>query len=125
MAQLQLEKIHKSYGNFKALQDVNLEIKSGELLVFVGPSGCGKSTLLRLIAGLEEISTGHIKINGAVVNDVPASKRSIAMVFQSYALYPHMSVRKNIAFGLKMARMPKAQITQRVEQVADWPCGSA
>jgi len=118
MANLELRKLHKSYGNFEAVHDVNLEIESGELVVFVGPSGCGKSTLLRLIAGLEEISSGELKINGEIVNDVPASKRAIAMVFQSYALYPHMSVRKNIAFGLKMAGQPKAQVEKRVAEVA-------
>jgi len=118
MADLELIKIHKSYGGFEAIHDVNLKIKSGELLVFVGPSGCGKSTLLRLIAGLEDISAGTLKINDTPVNDVPASKREIAMVFQSYALYPHMSVRKNIAFGLKMAGMAKVKIADRVAQVA-------
>jgi len=118
MAELKLEKIHKSYGNFEALHDVNLDVESGELVVFVGPSGCGKSTLLRLIAGLEDITSGTLKINDAVVNNVSASKRAIAMVFQSYALYPHMTVAKNIAFGLKMAGMAKAKIAERVDQVA-------
>jgi len=118
MAELELIKIHKSYGNLEVIHDINLAIKSGELVVFVGPSGCGKSTLLRLIAGLEEITSGTLKINDVLVNDVQTSQRGIAMVFQSYALYPHMNVRKNIAFGLKMAGQSKAQIEKRVAQVA-------
>ncbi|MGU3575517.1 ABC transporter ATP-binding protein [Brucellaceae bacterium C25G] len=118
MAKIVFSDIRKSYGALEVLKGINLEIESGELVVFVGPSGCGKSTLLRMIAGLEEISSGTLELDGVVVNQVPASKRGIAMVFQSYALYPHMTVRKNMAFGLKMARQPKDEIARRVDKAA-------
>ena len=118
MAKLVLSDIRKSFGNLEVLKGINLEVASGELVVFVGPSGCGKSTLLRMIAGLEEISDGRMEIEGALVNQVPAAKRGIAMVFQSYALYPHMTVRKNMAFGLKMAGLPKDEIARRVDKAA-------
>jgi len=118
MAKLVLSGIHKSFGAVEVLKGIDLGIESGELVVFVGPSGCGKSTLLRLIAGLEEITSGRLELDGALVNRVPASKRGIAMVFQSYALYPHMTVRRNMAFGLKMARLPKDEIARRVDKAA-------
>ena len=104
--------------SLEVVHGVDLDIKSGEFVVFVGPSGCGKSTLLRMIAGLEPISGGEISIGGKVVNDVPSPQRGIAMVFQSYALYPHMSVYDNMAFGLKLAKTPKAEVDQRVREAA-------
>ena len=119
MADLSLRQVKKSYGSLTILHGIDLEIKSGEFIVFVGPSGCGKSTLLRTIAGLEEISSGTLQIAGETVNDVPPSKRGIAMVFQSYALYPHMTVYDNMAFGMKIAREEKAEIDRRVRQAAD------
>jgi multiple sugar transport system ATP-binding protein/alpha-glucoside transport system ATP-binding protein len=119
MADLALRQVKKSYGNVHILHGIDLDIKSGEFIVFVGPSGCGKSTLLRTIAGLEEITSGELKIAGEVVNDVPPSKRGIAMVFQSYALYPHMTVYDNMAFGMKIAREDKAEIDRRVRQAAE------
>ncbi len=103
MADLKLNNVAKSYGDVHVLREINLDIKSGEFIVFVGPSGCGKSTLLRMIAGLERISGGEFDIDGARMNDIPPSQRGIAMVFQSYALYPHMTVRDNMAFALKIA----------------------
>ncbi|MGH1329389.1 MAG: ABC transporter ATP-binding protein [Paracoccaceae bacterium] len=119
MADLKLSSVAKTYGGkVNVLKDINLDIKTGELIVFVGPSGCGKSTLLRMIAGLERISGGTLEIDGEVMNDVPPAKRGIAMVFQSYALYPHMTVRDNMAFALKIAKMPKAEIDAAVENAA-------
>ncbi|PRX04000.1 UNVERIFIED_ORG: carbohydrate ABC transporter ATP-binding protein (CUT1 family) [Martelella mediterranea] len=118
MAELKLRKVGKSYGSLSVMHDLNLEIHDGEFLVLVGPSGCGKSTLLRMIAGLEEITDGTIAINGKVVNDLPASKRELSMVFQSYALYPHMTVRKNLAFGLQNLKMSRAEIDRRVDEAA-------
>ncbi|MGI9388602.1 MAG: ABC transporter ATP-binding protein [Boseongicola sp.] len=118
MADLLLTDVAKSYGNVDVLKDINLDIKQGELVVFVGPSGCGKSTLLRMIAGLEKITDGELQIDGTVVNDVPPSQRGIAMVFQSYALYPHMTVRENMQFALKIAKMTPAEIDERVEKAA-------
>ena len=119
MAGVTLSGIHKSYGDVAVIHDVNLEIDDGEFVVFVGPSGCGKSTLLRMIAGLEEITSGDIRIGADVVNDVAPSKRGVAMVFQSYALYPHMTVYKNMAFGLMQAKMPAAEIETRVREAAE------
>jgi multiple sugar transport system ATP-binding protein/alpha-glucoside transport system ATP-binding protein len=119
MADLTLRQVRKSFGGLPILHGIDLEIKSGEFIVFVGPSGCGKSTLLRMIAGLEEIAEGEISIAGEIVNHVPPSKRGIAMVFQSYALYPHMSVYDNMAFGMKIARESKAEIDRRVRQAAE------
>ncbi|RLP27668.1 sn-glycerol-3-phosphate ABC transporter ATP-binding protein UgpC [Mesorhizobium sp. YM1C-6-2] len=119
MADLTLRQIKKAYGSLNILHGIDLDIESGEFIVFVGPSGCGKSTLLRTIAGLEEITSGELKIAGEVVNDVPPSKRGIAMVFQSYALYPHMTVYDNMAFGMKIARENKAEIDRRVKQAAE------
>jgi multiple sugar transport system ATP-binding protein len=119
MAQVELEKISKVYPpNIQAVDGIDLSIADREFVVLVGPSGCGKSTTLRMVAGLEEITAGTIKIGGRVVNDVPPKDRDIAMVFQNYALYPHMTVYKNMAFGLKLRRMPKAQIHQRVTDAA-------
>ncbi|TIT39316.1 MAG: ABC transporter ATP-binding protein [Mesorhizobium sp.] len=119
MADVTLRQVKKSYGNLNILHGIDLDIKSGEFIVFVGPSGCGKSTLLRSIAGLEEITSGELKIAGEVVNDVPPSKRGIAMVFQSYALYPHMTVYDNMAFSMKIGKESKAEIDKRVRQAAE------
>jgi multiple sugar transport system ATP-binding protein len=119
MADVNLRQVKKSYGNLNILHGIDLDIKSGEFIVFVGPSGCGKSTLLRSIAGLEEITSGELKIDGQVVNDVPPSKRGIAMVFQSYALYPHMTVYDNMAFSMKIGGESKAEIDKRVRQAAE------
>jgi ABC-type sugar transport system ATPase subunit len=119
MADLHLKDVKKSYGSLNILHGINLDIKSGEFIVFVGPSGCGKSTLLRSIAGLEEITSGTLQIDNEVVNDVPPSKRGIAMVFQSYALYPHMTVYDNMAFSMKIAKENKAEIDKRVKQAAE------
>ena len=119
MANIKLTKLNKSYGTVHILKDIDLDIKSGEFIVFVGPSGCGKSTLLRSICGLESITSGTLEINNAVVNEVPPSKRDIAMVFQSYALYPHMSVFENIGFALENQGLPRAEIKAKVEKVAD------
>ncbi len=118
MADLLLKDVAKSYGSVEVLKDINLDIATGELIVFVGPSGCGKSTLLRMIAGLEKITGGTLEIDGMVVNDVPPSQRGIAMVFQSYALYPHMTVRDNMAFSLKIAKKSREEIDARVEKAA-------
>ena len=119
MAQVKIEHVDKVYpGNVKAVDDVSLEIKDGEFVALVGPSGCGKSTTLRMVAGLEEISQGTITIGGQVVNDVPPKDRDIAMVFQTYALYPHMTVRENMAFGLKLRKFPKDEIARRVDEAA-------
>ncbi|MSU89319.1 sn-glycerol-3-phosphate ABC transporter ATP-binding protein UgpC [Rhodobacteraceae bacterium 2CG4] len=119
MAELVLNKVVKEFGNLRVIHGIDLQIRDGEFVVFVGPSGCGKSTLLRMIAGLEEISDGDVMIDGDVVNDLSAAKRELAMVFQSYALYPHMSVRKNLAFGLETMGAPKAEIAQKIQQAAD------
>jgi multiple sugar transport system ATP-binding protein len=119
MARVQLENVSKIYpGNVKAVDSISLQIADREFIVLVGPSGCGKSTTLRMIAGLEEISDGIIRIGDRVVNDVPPKSRDIAMVFQNYALYPHMTVYKNMAFGLKLRRMPRAEINKRVAEAA-------
>ncbi len=115
MAQLSLQHIQKIYDNqVHVVKDFNLEIADKEFIVFVGPSGCGKSTTLRMIAGLEEISGGDLLIDGKRMNDVPAKERNIAMVFQNYALYPHMTVYDNMAFGLKMQKIAKEVIDERV-----------
>jgi multiple sugar transport system ATP-binding protein len=118
MATVTFENVWKRYGDVVAVQELNLEIADGEFMVLVGPSGCGKTTSLRMIAGLEEISEGTLRIGDRVVNDVPPKDRDIAMVFQSYALYPHMSVRDNMAFGLKLRKVPKADIEKRVADAA-------
>ena len=118
MGQITLKKVTKSFGDVQVIPPLDLDINDGEFVVFVGPSGCGKSTLLRLIAGLEDITSGHIEIDGADATNLPPAKRKLAMVFQSYALYPHMSVRKNIAFPLKMAKLDQAEIDKRVAHAA-------
>jgi ABC-type sugar transport system ATPase subunit len=118
MGTITLTGLSKRFGTFDALKDIDLAIEDGELIVFVGPSGCGKSTLLRQIAGLDKPTSGEIRIDGKLVNDVDASDRGLAMVFQSYALYPHMSVRQNMAFGLENAGMAKAEIETRIAEAA-------
>jgi len=118
MGQITLKKVSKSFGDVQVIPPLDLVIDEGEFVVFVGPSGCGKSTLLRLIAGLEDMTSGHIEIDGMDATNLPPAKRKLAMVFQSYALYPHMSVRKNIAFPLKMAKMSDAEIKKRVDHAA-------
>jgi len=118
VTQVTLKSVNKSFGKAHVIRDVELEINKGEFVVFVGPSGCGKSTLLRLIAGLENLTSGQIEIAGRAVMDLPPSKRGIAMVFQSYALYPHMSVFNNMAFSLDIQRFSKAEISKRVEAAA-------
>ncbi len=118
MAEVVLAGVQKAYGEVQVLRDINLTVRDGEFMVFVGPSGCGKSTLLRTIAGLEDISGGTLTIGGQVVNDVPPAERGIAMVFQSYALYPHMDLYENMAFGLKLAKVPKVEIDSAVQQAA-------
>ncbi len=118
MGRIHLEKVSKSFGEVHVIPSIDLTIEDGEFVVFVGPSGCGKSTLLRLIAGLEDVSGGTIQIDGTDATAVPPAKRGLAMVFQSYALYPHMSVRRNIAFPLRMAKLPKEEQDRRVEAAA-------
>lgn len=118
MAGVSYEHVWKKFGDFTALNDLNIEIADKEFLVLVGPSGCGKTTALRCLAGLEEVTDGKINIDGNVVNDVAPKDRDIAMVFQSYALYPHMTVYDNMAFGLKLRKVPKAEIKRRVEEAA-------
>jgi len=118
LADVRLSKVQKAYGNAQVLRDIDLEIKDGEFMVFVGPSGCGKSTLLRTIAGLEDITGGELRIGGRLVNDVPPAERGIAMVFQSYALYPHMNLYENMAFGLELAKVPKPEIDAAVQHAA-------
>ncbi len=119
MAQVVLEDVNKSYPNgYHAITDLSLQISDGEFLVLVGPSGCGKSTALRMVAGLETISGGTLRIGDRVVNDVHPTDRDIAMVFQNYALYPHMTVRQNIAFALKLKKVDRAEIDTRVEEAA-------
>ncbi|MEM1274182.1 MAG: ABC transporter ATP-binding protein [Pseudomonadota bacterium] len=118
MGQITLEKVRKAFGDVEVIPPLDLTIDDGEFVVFVGPSGCGKSTLLRLIAGLEDVSDGQINIDGNDATAVPPAKRGLAMVFQSYALYPHMSVRKNIAFPMRMAGMDPAEQNRRIESAA-------
>ncbi|MBW8790748.1 MAG: ATP-binding cassette domain-containing protein, partial [Rhizobium leguminosarum] len=118
MGQLLLNKVQKFYGDYEVLKGVQLEVRNGEFVVFVGPSGCGKSTLLRMIAGLDATTAGDIVINGVRVNDLPPVKRGIAMVFQSYALYPHMTVFENIAFPLRVEKMEEEKLKAKVENAA-------
>lgn len=118
MASVSLRALHKQYGTTKVLTGIDLDVEDGEYIVLVGPSGCGKSTLLRCIAGLEEISDGELQIGGRRVNELSPRARNVAMVFQSYALYPHMTVRRNMGFALEVARRPKAEIREAVEEVA-------
>ena len=115
MGSLQLNDISKKFGSVEVLNGIDLEVADGEFVIFVGPSGCGKSTLLRTIAGLEDATGGTIRIDGEVVNGKPPTDRGIAMVFQTYALYPHLSVRDNMSLGLKQAKTPKDEIVQRVD----------
>jgi len=118
MAHVSLKGVRKSFGKTEVIKGVDIEIEDGEFVVFVGPSGCGKSTLLRMIAGLEDITGGTLEIGGKVVNDVPPKDRSIAMVFQTYAIFPHMTVRENVAFGLTINRVPKAEKAKKVAEAA-------
>ena len=119
MASISLKNINKVYPNgFHAVKDFNLDIEDKEFIIFVGPSGCGKSTTLRMVAGLEDISSGDLLIDGKRMNDVEPKDRDIAMVFQNYALYPHMTVYDNMAFGLKLRKLPKAEIDQKVREAA-------
>src|ERR1700741_4033921 len=118
MAEVNLRKVVKRYDDVEAVRGINLDISDKEFVVLVGPSGCGKSTTLRMIAGLEEISDGEISVDGEVVNDVPPKDRDMAMVFQNYALYPHMSVFENMSFGLRLKRYPKEEIKKRVSEAA-------
>jgi multiple sugar transport system ATP-binding protein len=119
MSEIELRNVGKNYGNVPVLDDISLDMGDGEFVVLVGPSGCGKSTLLRMIAGLEDISAGEITIGGKIVNDMPAKERDLAMVFQNYALYPHMKVADNMSFALKLAGVSKAEIKSRVAEAAD------
>ena len=119
MAEIELRHVGKNYGQVQVLDDISLDMGDGEFVVLVGPSGCGKSTLLRMIAGLEDITSGQITIGGKVVNNMPAKERDIAMVFQSYALYPHMKVADNMSFSLRLAGTPKAEIRARVAEAAE------
>ena len=119
MATVTFDHVWKRFGAFDAVKDFNLEIGDGEFMVLVGPSGCGKSTALRMIAGLEEISAGTISIGGRVVNDLPPKDRDIAMVFQSYALYPHMTIRENMDFGLRIRKLPADKIKTMVDEAAE------
>ncbi len=118
MGRIQLKQVQKKFGDVEVIPPLDLSIEDGEFVVFVGPSGCGKSTLLRLIAGLEDTTSGNIEIDGKDATALPPAKRGLAMVFQSYALYPHMSVRKNIAFPMKMAKMPEDEQKRRIESAA-------
>jgi multiple sugar transport system ATP-binding protein len=118
MANLTLKSVYKSYGPVDVIHGIDMQIESGEFCVFVGPSGCGKSTLLRMIAGLEDITDGEVSIDGHAVNHIPAAQRGLAMVFQSYALYPHMSVRQNMSFGLQNMKMDTTEIDTRVAEAA-------
>ena len=119
MSEIELRNVGKSYGSVPVLDDISLDMGSGEFVVLVGPSGCGKSTLLRMIAGLEDISSGEITIGGRIVNDMPAKERDLAMVFQNYALYPHMKVADNMSFALKLGGVSKVEIRQRVAEAAE------
>ena len=119
MAKFSLEKVVKRYGALEVVHGIDLDVAHNEFVVLVGPSGCGKSTTLRMIAGLEEITGGTIQIGDRVVNDLPPRSRNISMVFQSYALYPHMTVRENLGFGLKIAKQPEAEIDRRVDEAAE------
>ncbi|HWR93077.1 MAG TPA: ATP-binding cassette domain-containing protein, partial [Desulfobacterales bacterium] len=118
MADVSIRNVTKKFGKTEVIHGISCDIRDGEFIVILGPSGCGKSTLLRMVAGLEEITTGEIAIAGRVVNRLEPAERDIAMVFQNYALYPHMSVYKNMAYGLKMRRMPAGEIDRRVRSAA-------
>src|SRR3954465_14538918 len=119
MAEITFDSVSKTYGDgFRAVSDLNLDVQDGEFVVFVGPSGCGKTTALRMIAGLEEVSEGDIRIGERVLNNLPPGARDVAMVFQNYALYPHMTVAENIGFALRMRKVPKAEARQRIGETA-------
>ena len=118
MGSLQVNSVRKAFGNHEVLKGIDLDVKDGEFVIFVGPSGCGKSTLLRVIAGLEDATAGSIRIDGQEVGAVPPAKRGIAMVFQSYALYPHLTVKDNMGLGLKQAGTPKVEIEKRVARAS-------
>lgn len=119
MAEVKLENVSKIYpNNVVAVKDATFEVKDGEFMVLLGPSGCGKTTTLRMIAGLEDVTSGYIYIDNKIVNDIPPKDRDIAMVFQNYALYPHMTVYENMAFGLKLRKYPKSEIDKRVKEAA-------
>src|SRR6201996_3812714 len=118
MAKLELKGVRKSFQSLEVIHGIDLTVEDGSFTVFLGPSGCGKSTLLRMIAGLEDLSEGELHIGGRLVNDVPAAARGVAMVFQSYALFPHMTVFDNMAFGLKLAKQPKDVIDSKVREAA-------
>ncbi|MBV9539444.1 MAG: ATP-binding cassette domain-containing protein, partial [Acidisphaera sp.] len=119
MASVSIREVRKAFGSTPVLHGVNVEVEDGEFVILVGPSGCGKSTLLRMIAGLENITRGEIAIGGRVVNNVAPKERDIAMVFQNYALYPHMTVRENMAFSLKIAKRPQSEIDRRVKEASE------
>src|ERR1700741_494288 len=119
MAEVTLQKVSKRYGEVSVIEDLDLEVRDGEFMVLVGPSGCGKSTVLRMIAGLEETSAGTIAIGGRVVNALAPKDRDIAMVFQNYALYPHMTIRENLEFGLKMRGIARDELRRRVDAAAE------
>ena len=119
MAFLQLDKVAKQFGPVSVIKGIDLGVEKGEFVVFVGPSGCGKSTLLRLIAGLETITDGSLRLDGRDITDLPSSRRDLAMVFQSYALYPHMSVYENMSFALKLAKVDEAEIKRKVQRAAE------
>ena len=119
MASVEVSDVRKSFGVLEVVHGVSISVEDGEFVILVGPSGCGKSTLLRMVAGLESITSGELRIDGRVVNDVPPKERDIAMVFQNYALYPQMTVAKNMSFSLELARRPKAEIAEKVNKAAD------
>ena len=119
MSQISLQNLKKSFGETKVIHDLSIDVKDGELIVIVGPSGCGKSTLLRMVAGLEDANEGNILIDNKKVNELEPMERKIAMVFQNYALYPHMTVFENMAYGLKIAKVSKEEINSRVQKAAD------
>src|SRR4028118_1883696 len=119
MAPVEIRDVRKAYGATQVIHGVSVDIQDGEFVILVGPSGCGKSTLLRMIAGLENISGGEIRIGSRVVNNVPPKERDIAMVFQNYALYPHMTVAQNMGFSLKLRKAPKAETEERVRRAAE------
>jgi multiple sugar transport system ATP-binding protein len=119
MASVEVCNVRKSFGSFEVIHGVSISVEDGEFAILVGPSGCGKSTLLRMVAGLESVSSGELRIDGRVVNDVPPKERDIAMVFQNYALYPQMTVAKNMSFSLELARRPKDEIVEKVNKAAD------
>src|SRR5471030_111759 len=116
MAELEIQRLVKRYGDFHAVRDVSLSVADGEFLVLLGPSGCGKTTALRMVAGFIEPTAGHVKLGGTDVTLLPPWKRNAGMVFQSYALFPHLSVAENVAFGLEMRKLPRADIAKRVEE---------